>query len=294
MPSTSFKPVSVAIALIGYYPKWYPGKLKNITETQKIRGDLALTFIEKATSKGYKIVFVDGGSSESFLQRVHEFSGIIFQEMREKIIKRSPKKQRAFMIASKIPNVKAIVTTEAEKISLIDAIPEIVSPLVSDEADIVIPQRKEEIFKETYPLFQYTSEKEANRRYNQALRDQHLLSKKQSDFDFFFGPVAFQNKPEIVSLFLQRISFRKYETEKLPSEFHDPDQYANAYYFPSVLALQHKKRVISVEVPFAYPAIQRENEEALEEEFTKKRMLQKEGIISNLHDFLLYLENKKE
>ncbi len=290
--STKYHPQSVALALIGYYTSWYKGAVRNIADTGKIRGDLALEFLQKARDYGYRVVFVDGGSSHSFLQELKKVQGIIFEEMRENVVKRSPKKQRAYVLASKIKGVKVIVSVEAEKLSLLDSISKIVTPLLIDQVAIVIPKREEKLFKESYPHFQYLSEKQANKEYNHALRKQQLLMQDQEDLDILFGPIAFQNTSELLPLFLQRVKFRKYEDGVFPSEFHDPDQYSNAYFFPTILALKHNFKVQSVTIPFTYPVTQKENEEVLEKEFEKKRILQREGILSNLYDFLEYQRKK--
>src|SRR5258708_7366050 len=230
---------------------------------------------------------VDGGSSEIFLKQFAKFSYIIIDTMHIK--KRSPKKQRAFVIASKLPGVKAIVSVEAEKVGFIDSLPQLARPLVTNETDIVVPKREIELFKESYPDFQFISETQANKEYNATLIEHNLLPENHEDLDILFGPVAFRNSPEIVKLFLQRVKFRKYEDGIFPSVFHDPDQYSNAYFFPTIMALQKNMRVKSVSIPFRYPKIQRENEEqGNKEEFIEKRKLQSEGILSNLHDFLRF------
>lgn len=283
----SFNPTTVAIAVIGYYPNWYEGGLKNITDTDKIRGDLALEFVRKTQKMGFHLVWVDGGSSYLFLQHLQTIPEIIFEKMDMVVAKRSPKKQRAYVLASQIPGIKAIVSTEAEKTSLLDSVSAIVTPLLTDQADIIIPKREKVLFKKTYPHFQFLSEKQANEAYNQILYKNNLLLPHEEDLDIFFGPIAFQNTRELLELFIQRVTFRKYENT-FPSEFHDPDQYSNAYFFPTIMALQRNITVKSVIVNFRYPQIQKQNEEMLEEQFIEKRNLQKEGILSNLHDFLEY------
>lgn len=65
-----YNPNLIAFALITSYPKWYKGKLKNYSQTDKIRGDLALEFIQKATSMGFQLIVADGKSSRSFQKQL--------------------------------------------------------------------------------------------------------------------------------------------------------------------------------------------------------------------------------
>ena len=37
---TEFKPGKVAIAMTTSYPRWYPGEIQSIEDTDKVRGDL--------------------------------------------------------------------------------------------------------------------------------------------------------------------------------------------------------------------------------------------------------------
>jgi hypothetical protein len=63
--------------------------------------------------------------------------------------------------------VKAIIITEAEKNSIIDYIPLLTKPILDGQADIIIPERDVNLFKKTYPKYQYQSEIEGNKLYNE-------------------------------------------------------------------------------------------------------------------------------
>lgn len=87
----------------------------------------------------------------------------------------------------------AIVFTEPEKVDIVEHVRDIVMPLLIDEADIVVPARDEELFRETYPIEQYHSESYGNCYFN-------LLAKQFPGFrkdgptklDWLFGPFAFK------------------------------------------------------------------------------------------------------
>ncbi|MDO8269289.1 MAG: hypothetical protein Q7T54_01295 [Candidatus Levybacteria bacterium] len=282
----------VAIIGIVYQPKWYKGKLKSIKHTDKIRGDLILYSVRFAIGVGYKMVLVDGGSSKTFFSELKKIPGVtIFQS---KIHKRSPGRRKALFAASKIPGVRAIVMTEIEKVSFItDCLAQSIEPILSEEADIVIPKRENSLFQKSYPKYMYESEIEGNLLYNEALRSYGLLSAQHEGFDTFFGARVFAND----HVMLKKI-FSKYDGHPfngiLTSRLFDLEEYSNGQFFPIVKALFQGYRVKSVTVPFVYPEKQKENEEKGErEQFILKRRYQRLTIIVELMHFLGYLEHKK-
>lgn len=290
--NSSFNPSSVVIATTTYYPGWYKGKLRSLKNTDKVRGDLALAFIEKAKILGYQVVVADGKSSRSFRSATRRFSGI--KIINRRLPKRSPARREAISIASKLSGVKVIVLTEPEKISFItDCLSLVVEPIIKNHADIVAPKRDEVLFRSTYPSYMYESEIEANRLYNQILRSQGLLNSKVEDMDIFFGPKVLRNDKKIIALFMRRF-YNPLGNVFLPNTYFDPEEYSNTLYFPIVLALKKKLRVKSITVPFSYPRTQRENEEkGARELFVEKRKAQRLSILLDLTHFVSFLEKRK-
>lgn len=283
---SNFNPNQIAITSTTFYPNWYRGKLKSIKHTDKIRGDLALEFINQATKTGYKVVIVDGKSSKSFKKNAASNPNIIFKNRRSP--KRSPAKRQSFKIASQIPDVKVIITTEPEKIDIINSIGKIAAPILKNIAQIVIPKREESSFQSSYPKYQYESEIEGNKLYNEYLRANDLLKDSDVDLDMFFGPRAFVNDRKILSLFMRKfkIKVKKFEVE---SDLFDPEELSNAGFFPIVTALKKKLKVESVEIPFTYPKLQKENEEIGSRElFLEKRRNQRLGLLLELIHFLSF------
>jgi hypothetical protein len=269
-------PQQIAFASITYFPKWYHGSLRSISHTDKIRGDLAIEFLQKASRLGYQVVVVDGNSSKSFKNALSALTNITVIKRRSH--KRSPGKRQAFQAASKLPNVKVIISTEAEKTSLIDYVHEIVKPLLENTIDIVIPKRENSFFKSNYPDYMYESEVEGNRLYNELLKLHNLLPENTEPLDMFFGPRAFRNDKKILMLFLQKFSFK----------------IANTIFYPVVLALQKKLRIGSVEIPFVYPTLQKENESVgARDHFVEKRNAQRLGLLVELMYFLNYMQTQK-
>lgn len=284
-----FDPSFIAIGLSTFYPKWYKGNLRSIKHTDKIRGDLALEFVQIAKKAEYQIVVSDGKSSKTFKKVITSISGINI--IMRRVVGLSPSKRRIIKKASKLSNVKVIVLCEPEKVSLIDSINRIVQPLLTGEADIIIPKRQEDLFKLTYPNYQDESETEANILYNENLKLYGLLPSQGEELDLFFGPRAFINERKIVSLFL-----KKYVVGKKEDEIYlylGPEGYSNTLFFPLIEALKRKFLVKSVTVPFSYPKLQKENEEKGERDlFITKRKNQRMGILIELLHFLQYLRNK--
>jgi hypothetical protein len=290
MPEQHFDPQKIGFAVITSYPKWYRGKLKSIKHTEKVRGDLALEFVEKAALAGYKIVVSDGKSTKTFRHDLDAIPGAI-------ILKRKTKssgegKRTALDKLSKIPGVEVIVLSEPEKVSLItNCLEQIVVPILQDKADMVIPKREDGLFKATYPRYMYDSEVEGNSIYNEALRANNLLPEALSDMDSFFGPRVFRNTKELLQLVKRKYHF---SGVSFLENLYDPDKYSNVQFFPLINALKKKLRVVSVEVPFRYPHLQKENEEVGQREiFIAKRNLQRVSILIDLMHFLSFLKKNK-
>ncbi len=287
--TTRFNPSSIAISTITSYPKWYRGKLRSFRHTDKIRGDLAIELAQKARDIGYQIVIADSKSTRTFRRDLKKILGVIL--IRRRSEKRSPSKRQALRKALHLPGVKVIILTEPEKVSLVqDCIPLIAKPILNGEADIVVPKRNDELFKKTYPSYQYESEIEANKTYSEELKSHKLIHIDDEDLDMFFGPRAFSNTKQIISLFMKRYGF-SIAHASFPKWYFDVEQYSNTSFFPIVAGLKKGIKIKSVEVPFKYPYIQKQNEERGSRElFLEKRKAQQIELIIELLHFVAFLE----
>jgi len=166
-----------------------------------------------------------------------------------------------------------------------------VEPILQGKADIVVSSRSDALFKSTYPRYMYASEVEGNTIYNEALRSNNILSQAYPSFDWFFGPRVLRNDKNIISLF-KRIY--RFSGVSILEKLYSPDKYSNVQFFPIVSALKKKMNVVSVEVPFSYPRLQKENEEiGARDVFIEKRSMQRVSILIDLMHFLSYLEKKR-
>lgn len=287
---TEFKPGKVAIAMTTSYPGWYSGELRSIKDTDKVRGDLGLEMIRKAVDRGFNVVVADKDSPEDLRQQ--------FSELAVRFISRRKDDTRAFGRkvaideASSIPEVKIIIRTEPEKISLLDFIQEISMPILKKEADIVIPKRRNEEFRASYPPYMYESETFANRRYNSILKEFSILPGETEDLDIYFGPTVIANDPQVVSLFMERY---KPQDKKILNggirRYVRPDDFSNSQIFAVVEALNNGLKVVGVEIPFVYSKSQRDNEMVKFDDFQNKRKNQKWGILDELVLFIRYLRD---
>lgn len=275
---------SVAFALITFYPKWYKGKLKNLSHTDKVRGDLALEFIKKATAQNYQVVVVDGENPKEFREELLKLKEV--QIINRKSLQSSPAKRQAFTAASKLPNIKVIIASEPEKTSLIDSIPIIVKPILERKADIVVVKRNNKLFRQSFPDYMYYSETDGNKLYNNQLKLRHLLPNQSEELDIFFGPRAFANTPKNLKLFTRKYLIPIKDTS--PDKYFDPEKYSNTLYLPIVAALKDNLKIMSVEIPFLYPRLQKLNESSgARDFFIKKRKSQKIGILRELMSYLI-------
>ena len=288
MNSKIFNPSSVVLVVITYYSKWYRGKLRSLKHTDKVRGDLAIEFFQEAIKRGYQVVVADGKSSKTFRKTISQMPGLHLIKRRS--AKRAVAKRQAILKAAKLPGVKVIIATEPEKISLLtDCLPQLVNPVINGDADIVIPKRENSLFQKTFPKYMYQSETEGNKLYNEILRTHGLLDDRE-DFDIFFGPRVFANSPKIVRLFTKKFKLKISKKAYLESYF-DIDAYSSTLYFPVVIALKKRYKVKSVEVPFSYPKIQKDNEDkGSKEHFAEKRRFQRISILVELLYFMNFIK----
>ncbi len=287
----SISPGEVAIVGITYEKKWYAGPLKSIKHTDKVRGDLILYALRFATGIGYKVVVVDGGSAKTLVAAIKKIQGVKFFQSKKP--KRSPNRRKAIFEASQMENVKAIVMTELEKVSVTtDCIEMIVEPIIKGDADLVIPKREVSLFKKTVPPYMFESETEGNLLYCEALRANSLLSPNAEDLDVFFGVRVFRNDKKLLKSLLSHYESHPFNT-LLEHRLFDFEEYSNGQFFPVVKALQKKKKVVSVTIPFTYPQTQMENEmKGQRDFFILKRRYQRLTILIELMHFLGYINHE--
>lgn len=244
-------------------------------DTDGVRGDLALELVRKTTSGGMRIVICDGGSSSEFLSALNGFTEKGLTIIGSDILGRGPQRRGAFATVASLPGCEVIAYTQPEKVSLVDYIPELSQRILEGKADIIIPKRDPEPFKQSYPDYMRESELKVNATYDWLMRRANRM-KKNERFDWFFGSVVFSNNPEVVSLFFKQYALKgeiMIRRNRIGNVQPNPEMHSNGHYFPVIEALYKRMRVDSVTIPFVYPPTQRANEMSPEKrtEFEKRR-----------------------
>lgn len=281
----------IVIATNFLYPDYsHSLKKRDISDTDGIRGSLALETINKATKAGFRIVAADGGSSQDFLSEMEQYkdSGLVL--IHSEATGRGPQRRDAFKTASLIQGTEVIVYIQPEKSPIIEHLGEISAPILKKEADVVIPNRNSELYESTYPDYMRQSELKVNFTYNWLMQRSGLMGKDQS-FDWFFGPLAFINDPEILNLFLKKYVL-KGSIYNRSGYVSNPEINSNNHFFPVIESLFNNKNVIGVEIPFEYPSIQKINEVSDEQidAFRDKRREQSAVYRLEALHFLAYLK----
>ncbi|NOY89496.1 MAG: glycosyltransferase family 2 protein [FCB group bacterium] len=280
-------PKDIAVVTTTFYSNWSSQRIGKQNQVDNVRGDLAIQTLSAAQDVGYRMVVIDGGSSRAFIETLQEL-GIEVKPESERGM--SPSRQQGFKEATELP-VRAIVWTEPEKISLVrDCLPRAISPILHNEADIVVPSRTDSSFK-TYPPYQATYERRANTLWNEILRRRGLLPKTTPDLDVWFGPKIFRNDDALTQLFL-----RQYKFAGGRSKLHEivkPELWPNATFLPIIAALHQGYRVTSVPVPYAHPA-QQTAVEIDSDKFRRKRQVQLRNIITSTIEFIRLLEQDSQ
>jgi len=221
------------------------------SESSKIRACLAIDLMKKVKEKGYPLVVAEDGSSSEFLNLLKE-NNVEYVFQTEKGL--GAGKRLAISEACKLGDI--ILLLEPEKSPLIDFAEDLCKPLLSGEADLVIPKRKS---LSSYPLFQQKSE---------TLLNDFWKNVTGTDLDIDFGPRVMTK--ETAQYFL---SYNGTFGDRWESIF-----------LPVIDAIRDNKKVLSVEVDYIHPKVQRENEEE-NIDFDLKRVDQLATLSNVIHTY---------
>lgn len=292
-----FDPTKVSIITTTFYSRWrpgelqwHPGELVTPEVSDKVRGDLAIQTICAGADRGVKVIVVDGTGDLPFRkasQRLDKRKISIHNEVDKGM---SPSRQQGFRIAYAMPDGTAFLWTEPEKVSLVkrheddaDCLEPLMIPIIQNLADMTIPFRNDESFA-TYPDYQADYEQESNRRWNDLLETEGVLPPGHARFDVWKGPRGWHR--DITGLFL-----RKYRSTDPDARLVKPEEYFNAIFLPVITALVESKRVLSIQVPYRHPEIQKAIEQG-SREFREKRKYQQESILETTREYLALLRGE--
>lgn len=244
----AYDPKAVAVLSTSFY--------KDPLSADLTRYALARTLIAKATNAGHRVITVDGSPSTAHLVAFAEAGALVLEETEHGI---GPSRRQLFTAGGELSQIiQAFLWTEIEKEGLVQFIPMIAEPLLADEADIVMLQRKN---LGSYPEFQAETETIADRVFQEVTGIW--------DASPMFGPVAFNRRA--LPLFAKcnpKVLFGGYDTY--------------IQHIPPIYAKAQGLRVAVVTVDFTYPPEQRAEEEgALTDAMRKKRLSQLRECTTN-------------
>lgn len=216
-----------------------------------VRLECCLSMLRLAASLDVRVVVVDDSSTEirETMQKCGERHVIRKQESKGK---KGVAMREAIRIALQFGDF--LCWQEAEKVDMIRHWSSI--PLA--EVDVLVPARREDLFRSTYPLEQYHSESFANMLVGLAVKRlgySHFV-------DWHFGPFGFRK--ELADLWLD----------------HDGELW-DAQILPVIQAIKNNRVVRSVTVPFSAP-VQMKNQEEGNLAFAQKRLMQINFLIPKI------------
>lgn len=233
----------VAIAVASYYP--------GNSESDRIRADLAIKALQKASDLYYTTIIVDEGSTDEILKDFEKYGAKLY---REPSMGMGEKRREAIRLASQVKPIIAL--TELEKEDYIDSIVLTAQPILEGRADMVFPKRNS---MNSYPEAQQIYEPRGN---------EFVKKLTGLDIDMWFGPRTFSR--ELSHFFLE------YD-EKKYGDLQD------SFFNPVIDIIVANKVVESVLIDYTHPKEQTVIEEK-DPNFEQKRIDQLNQITGYLQE----------
>ncbi|HSV94534.1 MAG TPA: hypothetical protein VLH94_00950 [Spirochaetia bacterium] len=270
---------------------------------EQIRGDLAIESIKFALGRGFRVVIVDGGSSEDFVKRLGEVA-VEVKNLHDEMVKvhdliveqevdrgYSGARRQALRRAEELreEGVRAIVMMEIEKTSITKNVEKLVKPILEGMADVVVPERgiKVNLAKKNshvqeenedfrgYPPYQAYSEMWSNKMLNRLLVSAKLRRADEPVLDLFGGTRVIANDPDVLEDFYQKHDVIAGETDI------NPKMYFDVAYAPIAYLLSKNRKVLSVPIEYHHPEAQTATEIGVVN-FDEKRDSQRNMITTEM------------
>lgn len=227
----------------------------------KVREKLALKLFENAAELGVRCIVVDGGSNQSFLEKLRQFDSV--ETLIETTLKMGEGRRQALKQALAHQDANYFLWVEPEKDSLVnkDSLGSMIKGLRQNQVDIVVPRR---ISKKSMPKFQAWIESRANKRAGRLLPSD--INEPDQELDLWFGPKMFNR-----------------DGARFFAEYQGNLDKWDSVIKPVLEAAQAGKRISSVEVDYDYDLSQSESEET-NVEIKRKRLDQYTKILTELGD----------
>ncbi len=269
-----------------FYRDWYPGDLLSSKDADKVRGDLTLSTLDRVIQRGFKVIDIDGGSTQDFLTALQTIGATVVPQKESGI---SAGKREAIIEAMRF-DPKAIFLSEPEKPSIMAATESLLRPIAEEGADIVFAKRDKSSF-DSYPPVQAHFEQRSNDVANALLKSRGLLpNTPDADLDWWMGMRMIKNSPEVTELFLTKYDINPFGTGL--DNVINLEAWSNALYLPVVRALSQGLQVVSVPVHYEHPEVMTQSEVG-STQFDRKRELQFRGIITAMIEMVRKIEEEK-
>lgn len=316
-----FTPEKVCFVSAVDYPGWLPGGEES---ESVLRGTLTLNAIRNFSELGCNVVLVHSGrTSKSFLQSVRLYGyETLSSEAKDKkaelkVIEQksgglSGARRDGVLEAVNIPEVEVIVMTEPEKVSISERknLIKLVEPVLSGEADAVIPDRgisinlrkknpdaveKDEDLRSYVPYQAYSETRFNTLVHDRVLVPEGLRSQSDEILDIIGGTRVFRR--DLSFLFLAK--WKKtvegkgvFDSQRgvLPSV--EPSTYLS-FYAPVILALSLGKKVASVPISYTHPREQTRFEQG-SIYYREKRWKQLHGILPELAEVARFVREVRK
>ena len=245
---------NIAIATTTFY--------KPEQKVGQLRMKLARESVREATDLGYKIVVVDGGSSDEFLREIERYGAVVEAEEKGTM---GTGRRHAISRAAELG--KIVAWTEPEKNSYISQIKKTAIPVHEGRADLVVPTRPS---LDSYPTSQQHAEKFGNQVWYELTGIR---------LDMWIGPRTWRS--DLSHYFTQY--------DGIKAGFGDKWE---AIFLP-VMKMHHDgKKVIAVDIDYTHPQEQTNLEEG-NMEFTGKRLIQLNNLLPALETYWKSLKSAK-
>eukprot|EP00040_Diaphanoeca_grandis_P030664 m.181828 g.181828 ORF g.181828 m.181828 type:complete len:330 (-) comp32081_c1_seq4:332-1321(-) len=245
--------------------------------TTDVRYTICLNTLKVAKIAGLEVVVVDASPDESVRDQMRLAGAHVFQQTAKD--GKGGALRQALREGMKLPGVTLntfMCFQEPEKTALVHEWAAMVAAAKRASASVVMPARDPHLFKTSYPVEQWHSESFAHSLITAMAIDAGVLEPNQHEpaFDWFFGPVGFENNQS-------------------PLWLENQGTMWDAQLIPVAHACGNGVHALSVTVPYvASPRMKQQEEGNIK--FIEKRLMQMNFLVPKFKQAFAEISNKNE